>query len=391
MGPKVRPFPWERVPRIPRAAWLEQQQTLSRVRSVLSVQRALAALGALIGATVSAEVVTCHATPRDASTPAELGVTFPATGLCVIVRPEPDLARFCVARLLKQEFELGWPDTELDPSLRGAIAALVLEVARRAAPHEGPELISASEPEGDWTLCYAATLRIEGRAYRLTLECERLRPGARAFALGAPLDLGRLGTLPLAVPWVAALFWLSPQALAAAALGDVWLPRAGWIAPSPHVQQGILAPPGLDWGLPVDASQGKIVLGAEAQSLGRQEPVTMDERPDENHTSAGEPSALEQIVGETPIVVRLEIGSLELTAREWASLSPGDVVQSGRRLDEPVILRVMGRELARGELVEVDGELGVRITSLSPLSRGAQAEAGADATESLRDGADARG
>ena len=114
----------------------------------------------------------------------------------------------------------------------------------------------------------------------------------------------------------------------------------------------------------------------------------MDERPDENRASTGEASALEQIVGETPIVVRLEIGSLELTAREWASLVPGDVVQSGRRLDEPVILRVMGRELARGELVEVDGELGVRITSLSPLARGAEIS---DGQQLLHETADVQG
>lgn len=388
MGPKVRPFPWERVTRIQRSAWLEQQQTLARVRSALSARSALGALASLLGATVSAELVSCEVKPRSASASAELGVTFPATGLCVVLRPEADLARYCVARLLKQEFELGWPDTELDPSLRGAIAALVLEVARRAAPHEPPELCNGADPDGDWSLCYTAALRIEGRTYRLLLECERLQPSTRAFAPRPLLDLTRLGALPLAVPWVAALFWLSPQALAAAAIGDVWLPRAGWVGPSPHVQAGILAPPGLDWGLPVDASEGKIVLGAKAQSLGRQEPVTMDERPDENRASSGEPSALEQIVGETPIVVRLEIGSLELTAREWSLLVPGDVVQSGRRLDEPVILRVMGRELARGELVEVDGELGVRITSLSPLARGAES---GDGQQSQHGSDDAQG
>jgi flagellar motor switch/type III secretory pathway protein FliN len=38
------------------------------------------------------------------------------------------------------------------------------------------------------------------------------------------------------------------------------------------------------------------------------------------------------------------------------------VVQSGRRLEDPVILRAGGREIARGELVDIEGELGVRIT-----------------------------
>ena len=77
-----------------------------------------------------------------------------------------------------------------------------------------------------------------------------------------------------------------------------------------------------------------------------------------------EDSGLEQIVGETPLCVRLEVGALEMSAAEWAALRPGDVVQSGRRLDDPVILRAGGREIARGELVDVEGELGVRITQV---------------------------
>jgi hypothetical protein len=56
-----------------------------------------------------------------------------------------------------------------------------------------------------------------------------------------------------------------------------------------------------------------------------------------------------------------------------------------------VILRVLGRELARGELVEVDGELGVRITSLSPLGRNARSADGTDTAETANAASDARG
>jgi flagellar motor switch/type III secretory pathway protein FliN len=72
---------------------------------------------------------------------------------------------------------------------------------------------------------------------------------------------------------------------------------------------------------------------------------------------------------DAPLVVRVELGSVEMKAGEWAALVPGDVVALGRRLGEPALLRVGGVEVARGELVQVDGEYGVRIVSRGP-SRG---------------------
>jgi flagellar motor switch/type III secretory pathway protein FliN len=64
---------------------------------------------------------------------------------------------------------------------------------------------------------------------------------------------------------------------------------------------------------------------------------------------------------ESPVVVRVEVGAVTLSAREWAELGPGDVIETGRRIADPVVLRVAGREVARGELVNLEGELGVRI------------------------------
>jgi len=72
-------------------------------------------------------------------------------------------------------------------------------------------------------------------------------------------------------------------------------------------------------------------------------------------------NALIEAVGEVPVVVRVEIGTAQMRAREWAALSKGDVVALGRRIADPVILRVGGVEVARGELVELEGEVAVRI------------------------------
>lgn len=66
-------------------------------------------------------------------------------------------------------------------------------------------------------------------------------------------------------------------------------------------------------------------------------------------------------IGDVPVTVRVEIGEARMAAREWASLGRGDVVTLGRRVGEPVVLRVGGLRVARGELVEIDGEVGVRV------------------------------
>lgn len=75
----------------------------------------------------------------------------------------------------------------------------------------------------------------------------------------------------------------------------------------------------------------------------------------------GEPNPTLEVIEDAPVVVRVELGALEMKARDWAALAPGDVVTLGRKLGDPAILRVGGVEVARGELVQVDGEYGVRI------------------------------
>jgi flagellar motor switch/type III secretory pathway protein FliN len=78
-----------------------------------------------------------------------------------------------------------------------------------------------------------------------------------------------------------------------------------------------------------------------------------------------ERSSIEEAVLDAPIVVRVEVGAVSMTAAEWARLRAGDVIETGRRLNEPVVLRVAGREVARGELCDIEGELGVRIRELA--------------------------
>jgi len=69
---------------------------------------------------------------------------------------------------------------------------------------------------------------------------------------------------------------------------------------------------------------------------------------------------------ELPLVVRF--GRTILPLRSLADLGPGSVVDMGRSPDDPVELLVGDRLIAKGEVVVVNGNYGVRITEL-PGSR----------------------
>ena len=360
---RIARFPWERVPRLD-LAWVRARRELcDTLDATLDSARLVRGLEELLGDDVRASIELCGApTSREAKKPGlTLSVRFVGRGLRFDVMPEAELLRAAVARLLEQDFELGWADTDVDPPLAGAGAALLLEAARRAARSEAPELMLSSAPtelapndpalEGFY-ISGRATVWLADKPYGVDVSIRRVPTPERREPKLAP-RLSRLGDVRLSVPWVSAVSSVAVAELTRLGIGDVWVPGASaWLGGDTTMDAGMLVPPGVDRGLPVRVSGGRIVLGAGAVRM-----------PEELESKVSqEDSELEQIVGETQLVVRLEVGALEMTAAEWAALRPGDVVQSGRRLEDPVILRAGGREIARGELVDIDGEVGVRIT-----------------------------
>ncbi len=65
-----------------------------------------------------------------------------------------------------------------------------------------------------------------------------------------------------------------------------------------------------------------------------------------------------------PVTLVIELGRVSLTLSRLADLKPGDVVELGRHSREPVELTSNGKLVARGELVQIDTELGVRVTNV---------------------------
>ena len=71
------------------------------------------------------------------------------------------------------------------------------------------------------------------------------------------------------------------------------------------------------------------------------------------------------LLGDIPLQISVELARLPVTAEQVVGLRAGQVVELRRGPGEPVDLSVNGKVVARGELVELEGQLGVRILSLA--------------------------
>jgi flagellar motor switch/type III secretory pathway protein FliN len=70
------------------------------------------------------------------------------------------------------------------------------------------------------------------------------------------------------------------------------------------------------------------------------------------------------VAGDAAVSVSVEIARFTMPLEELAALRAGEVVVTGRAIGEQVAIRAGERTIASGELVDVDGEVGVRILTL---------------------------
>lgn len=92
-------------------------------------------------------------------------------------------------------------------------------------------------------------------------------------------------------------------------------------------------------------------------------------------SQSGQSKTLDVILDiDLPIVVRF--GRTELPLRTLTALGPGSVIDLGRSPDEPVDVLISNRVVARGEVVIVGGNYGVRVRDVvSPAERARSLEA----------------
>ena len=352
MGQRVvTPYPWTHLDRVSRVATTRARAARRQLQASLDVSRLAAALADLTEceARIVVRGISAEPPPRRPLT----GLGLEIGGSLWALAVEPELAVNVLGRVLRRPIALS-AHGALDDALTGALNAVVLEVARRSGVDAPLFVVHASDA---WThandLYLEGSLLLDGTAYQW-VAAVRLAE----LAPTPPVRLGALGKLPIALPLVVGLGLTERAQLGDFVPGNAWFPGPGLWLDAHGAGRAVLAAPSQDWGIAVELSRdGKIVLRGESVQLSADAGELMTD-------SAKPEGPLAEAVLDSPVVVRVEVGAVSMTAREWAELAPGDVIEAGRRIAEPVVLRIAGREVARGELVNLEGELGIRIREL---------------------------
>lgn len=69
----------------------------------------------------------------------------------------------------------------------------------------------------------------------------------------------------------------------------------------------------------------------------------------------------EALVKDAPIELCVELVRFTMRLEDLLGLRVGEVLETGRAVGEHVVLTANGRAVARGELVDIEGDIGVRI------------------------------
>ena len=89
----------------------------------------------------------------------------------------------------------------------------------------------------------------------------------------------------------------------------------------------------------------------------------------ENKPSSNKPSNIDLIM-DVPLEFSVVLGKTKRTIREILALSPGSVVELDKLAEEPLEIYVNGKLLAQGEVVVINENFGIRITSIiNPAER----------------------
>lgn len=360
----LAPYPWHALARHDGAVLAAVRDARRAVQAVLAPDRAGSVIAELLDVPCR---VTVHAVRPAAGTSESTRVRVVLRrgegGLAFSLDLDPGLVTAAVARLLGPSKGIEAPRAPVPAALVGAAEAIVLEVARRlnGSGAAGLELWDRLDPGPG--VAVNGTVQLDGRAYPFDafVRWDQTSPSRPDPAT----VVGRLGDLPVRLPLVVGECWGTWRDLGELRPGDAWSCGGGLWIDLTGAGQGALAAPLASRGPRVSlASDGAVVLVGGAREL------ALDVEEVEVAVGTQDDDSVTEAICDAPLVVRVELGSVAMSAREWVELRPGDVIRTDHRIASPVILRVAGRDVARGELVDVDGDLAVRILSLSVTGGG---------------------
>ncbi len=122
--------------------------------------------------------------------------------------------------------------------------------------------------------------------------------------------------------------------------------------------------------------QGEVVEAGPAEAPATQEPIeeavavpavqAAEVALEPLHGSPGGGDAAEDLtpVLDVPVELAVEMGRATMTIRETLAIGTGSIITLNRLVGEPVDLFANGRLIARGEVIAIDEEYGLRVTEV---------------------------
>ncbi|MDZ7627260.1 MAG: flagellar motor switch protein FliN [Parvularculaceae bacterium] len=102
--------------------------------------------------------------------------------------------------------------------------------------------------------------------------------------------------------------------------------------------------------------------------------ITTDVIPDLETSAAGAGAPVRrprlESVYDIPVKVSAVLGKKRMSVSDLMTLDAGSIIELDRRVGEPIDLYINDTLIARGELVMVDGQLGVTMTEIVRANEG---------------------
>lgn len=291
---------------------------------------AASALSALVGRDVTLRGRACPGVAASRPVAARVWLELTAVPEAAVLEVDPGLVVSLVACLAGGPADPG--ATALTPIERAALDLFVLAALEGACGVAAVEERLAPRLSRDGTPpASPLAVELEVTAGPVSGRARLLVPHAALGALRGDAQGGPgLGLrVPVSVRSGAAS--IAPEELAALCEGDVVL------LDPPAACKDALVPPG----------GGGRVRGRIEEGAFHVEDIAMDER-----------------TAQLPIRLEIELARIELPLSDLARLEPGAALPLGLDRRGLVTLRVGERTIGRGELVDIDGAVGVRVLSL---------------------------
>jgi flagellar motor switch protein FliN/FliY len=381
-----QPFPWRNIAALTRHEIAIRSRLIQIAHALVDVDAVRASLSDLAGLPVDIRFRRAHTTHPRHSADDAVGVIVSrsetrALSQSFLIDLDGALAATLVTKALGQRAPRVTDHSRTaSPAIAGAVAAIVLATLQRAqAPGAAETLrVVAAGPAVALVRDLAAadpalttawfTILIGQDAFEARITLREMMEAPPHEAKPTKSALEQLGDALVAIPLVVATTLADRADVEALVTGDAFVPGS---FPLSIGKEGVLK-----GRVAIVVGTSEMGIGAELTENGQlmvrelAEPHSWEPPSSDSENNSEEKEAMSEetsatatvdVLDDVPILVRVELGTVEMTARQWAALHPGNIVTIGRKIGSPATLRVGGVEVAKGELVQVDGEYAVRI------------------------------